>query len=69
MSPADFNTQLGDWLGRANARTVRAVQGRPVDLLATDYRAVLPLGPVDPPVRLNHRIPPRPRLLRAPGHR
>ena len=36
-SPADFNHQLGDWLTtRANTRTVRAIRGRPVDLLETD---------------------------------
>lgn len=38
-SPADFNDQLGDWLVRANGRTVRAIDGRPVDLLDTDYQA------------------------------
>ncbi|MEC3974890.1 IS21 family transposase [Amycolatopsis sp. H20-H5] len=55
-SPTDFNTQLGDWLVRANARTVRSLQGRPVDLLETDYLAMLPLPPVAPPIGLNNRI-------------
>lgn len=55
-SPADFNEQLAGWLQRANARTVRAIQGRPVDLLETDYLSMLPLPPVDPPIGLNHRI-------------
>jgi transposase len=55
-SPADFNTQLGEWLQRANTRTVRSIQGRPVDLLETDYLAMLPLPPVDPPIGLGHRI-------------
>ncbi len=55
-SPADFNTQLGDWLGRANARTVRSIQGRPVDLLEIDYLSMLPLPPVAPPIGLNNRI-------------
>lgn len=55
-SPADFNSQLGEWLQRANARTVRSIQGRPVDLLETDYAAMLPLPPVDPPIGLNNRI-------------
>jgi hypothetical protein len=32
-SPAGFDVQLAEWLTRAN---VRSVQGRPVDLLATD---------------------------------
>ena len=55
-SPADFNTQLGDWLPRANARTVRSIQGCPVDLLQTDYLSMLPLPPVSPPIGLTHRI-------------
>jgi transposase len=55
-SPADFNTQLADWLVRANSRTVRSIQGRPVDLLETDYLAMLPLPPVEPPIGLSHRI-------------
>jgi transposase len=55
-SPADFNEQLAGWLVRANARTVRSIQGRPVDLLETDYLSMLPLPPVDPPTGLNHRI-------------
>jgi len=55
-SPADFNTQLDEWLQRANGRTVRSIQGRPVDLLETDYAAMLPLPPLDPPVGLNNRI-------------
>ncbi|MER5728936.1 IS21 family transposase [Streptomyces sp. NPDC002138] len=54
--PADFNHQLGDWLIRANARTVRSIQGRPVDLLETDYLSMLPLPPITPPIGLNHRI-------------
>lgn len=55
-SPADFNTQLDEWLVRANSRTVRAIDGRPVDLLDTDYRSMLPLPPIAPPIGLNHRI-------------
>ena len=54
---ADFNTQLADWLtDRANTRTVRSIQGRPVDLLEADRQAMTPLPPVDPPVGLTHRI-------------
>jgi transposase len=56
VSPADFNAQLDEWLLRANTRTVRAVDGRPTDLLATDYAAMLALPPVAPPVGFNHRI-------------
>jgi len=56
-SPADFNTQLGDWLDRrANQRTVRAIHGRPVEVLETDYTAMTPLPPIDPPVGLCSRI-------------
>jgi transposase len=55
-SPQDFNTQLTEWLTRANTRTVRAIGGRPIDLLESDYLAMLPLPPVVPPIGLNHRI-------------
>lgn len=47
-SPADFNTQLGLWLPKANARTVRALKARPVDLLGLDKAAMLTLPPVAP---------------------
>ncbi|MFF1612297.1 IS21 family transposase [Amycolatopsis sp. NPDC058278] len=55
-SPADFNTQLAEWLARANNRTVRSIQGRPVELLETDYQAMLPLPPAAPPTGLNQRV-------------
>jgi hypothetical protein len=55
-SPADFNTQLGEWLARANTRTVRAISGRPVDVLDIDYSAMTPLPPVDPLIGFNQRI-------------
>lgn len=55
-SPEDFNLQLAQWLHRANARTVRAIGGRPIDLLEVDRRAMLTLSPVDPPIGLRHRI-------------
>ena len=55
-SPADFNDQVSAWLVKANARTVRAIHGRPVDLLATDYQAMLPLPPIAPAVGLSSRI-------------
>ncbi|MFJ9552084.1 IS21 family transposase [Streptomyces erythrochromogenes] len=55
-SPADFNQQRAEWLVKANARTVRSIQGRPVDLLQTDYLAMIPLPPVRPPVGLNARV-------------
>ncbi|MGA7051169.1 MAG: IS21 family transposase, partial [Mycobacterium sp.] len=55
-APTDFNTQVNEWLLRANTRTVRAIRGRPVDLLETDYLAMLPLPPVVPPIGLHHRV-------------
>jgi transposase len=55
-SPTDFNTQLAEWLTRANTRTVRAIQGRPIDLLEAEYPQMLPLPPVDPPIGLHHRV-------------
>lgn len=56
-SPSDFNVQLGDWLaGTANTRTVRSIQGRPVDLLETDYLSMVELPPVGPQVGLQQRI-------------
>ena len=55
-SPSDFNNQLAEWLVYANARTVRSIQGRPVDLLQTEYPSLLPLPPVAPPVGLTDRV-------------
>ncbi|MFI2477832.1 IS21 family transposase [Nocardia xishanensis] len=54
--PTDFNSQMNDWLGLANARTVRSIGGRPVDLFETDYLSMIPLPPVSPSVGLNQRI-------------
>jgi transposase len=49
-SPADFNTQLQDWLARANSRRHRALGCRPVDRWETDKAAMLALPPVAPVV-------------------
>lgn len=54
--PTDFNAQLNEWLLRANTRTVRAIRGRPVDLLEADYQAMLPLPPVSPTIGLSYRV-------------
>ena len=54
--PADFNTQMGEWLPKANTRTVRALKARPVDLLDADRAAMLTLPPMAPPVGLQLRI-------------
>lgn len=55
-SPYNFNEQLVDWLVPANARTVRSVHGRPVDLLATEYPSMLALPPIAPTVGLHERV-------------
>jgi transposase len=55
-SPADFNTQLGDWLTRANARMVRTIKARPVDLLEADLAGMLPLPPVAPTLGWVNRV-------------
>jgi len=55
-SPADFNTQFEDWLQLANARVVRTIKARPVDLLDADRAAMLPLPPVPPVVGWTNRV-------------
>jgi hypothetical protein len=55
-SPADFNTQFTDWLSIANGRVVRTIKTRPVDLLAADRAAMLPLPPVPPAVGWVNRV-------------
>jgi len=42
-SPVDFNAQFGDWLQIANARMVRTIKARPVDLIEHDRSRMLPL--------------------------
>ena len=51
--PADFNRQLHEWLAIANRRPVRALGGRPAELVEVDRTAMLPLPPVAP--TLGHR--------------
>ncbi len=55
-SPGDFNTQFTDWLTTANARVVRTIRARPVDLTDADRAAMLPLPPVPPVVGWVNRI-------------
>ena len=45
-SPADFNTQFSEWLTSANARVVRTIKARPVEVVQADKAAMLPLPPV-----------------------
>jgi hypothetical protein len=52
-SPADFNTQFTDWLGKANARVVRTIGASPVERLDADLGAMLPLPPI--PLHLGWR--------------
>ncbi|WP_301150350.1 IS21 family transposase [Mycobacterium simiae] len=49
-SPADFNTQLTDWLVRANHRQHRVLGCRPADRVQADTAAMLGLPPVGPAV-------------------
>lgn len=56
VSPADFNAQFGDWLERANSRTVRTIRARPVDLLEADRAAMLPLPPVPLLLGWRHQV-------------
>jgi hypothetical protein len=52
-SPADFNTQFGDWLVKANGRVVRTIKAAPIDLVEADRAAMLPLPPI--PLHLGWR--------------
>jgi len=55
-SPADFNTQLQDWLAKANARVVRTIKARPVDLIDHDRSRMLALPPIPLQVGWRERI-------------
>ncbi len=55
-SPADLRTQLTDWLTIANARVVRTIKARPVDLVDADKATMLPLPPVAPAVGWVNRV-------------
>ncbi|GAC1380757.1 MAG: IS21-like element ISMbo1 family transposase [Acidimicrobiales bacterium] len=55
-SPADFNTQFAEWLEHANARHVRTLRTRPVDLVAADREAMLALPPVAPALGWSNQI-------------
>ena len=49
-SPGDFNDQFADWIERANARLVRTLKARPIDLVDADRAAMLALPPIPPRV-------------------
>jgi transposase len=46
--PHDFNTQLTDWLARANTRHHRRIECRPADRIEVDRAAMVSLPPVAP---------------------
>ena len=67
--PDDFNTQLSGWLPRANARTVRALGARPVDLVGADRAAMLALPPLAPAHGFTARVRlPRDYYVRVAGN-
>jgi transposase len=57
--PADFNTQLGDWLALVNTRPRRALGCAPTDRVTADKQAMLTLAPVAPETgwRRSARLP------------
>lgn len=56
-SPADFNTQVTDWLTtHANQRRIRALGASPAERWNTDRAAMLDLPPLPPVVGLHHRV-------------
>lgn len=68
-SPNDFNTQLLDWLPKANSRTVRSLRARPVDLLKVDTAAMLTLPPLAPAHGFSSRVRlPRDYYVRVLGN-
>ena len=67
--PDDFNAQLAGWLPRANARTVWALQARPVDLVGVDRAAMLTLPPLAPAHGFTARVRlPRDYYVRVAGN-
>jgi transposase len=68
-SHAEFNTQLGEFLTRANTRHHRALGCRPIDRIDADKQAMLALPPVAPVVgwRSASRLP-RDHYVRLDGN-
>ena len=54
--PEDFNTQLGEWVGRANARHSRRIGCPPVARWSVDKAAMLTLPPRPAGVGWSHRL-------------
>jgi hypothetical protein len=56
-SPADFNTQLGQWItGTANLRTVRSLCRRPCEAFDDDPTAMTPMPPHVPGAGIQARV-------------
>ena len=55
-SPADFNTQLTDWLAVVNTRVRRALGCAPADRVGADRAAMLTLPPVAPTTGWRHSL-------------
>ena len=68
-SPAEFNTQLGEWLAVVNTRPRRALGCAPADRIAADTQAMLALPPVAPATgwRASLRLP-RDHYVRLDGN-
>lgn len=68
-SPADFNTQLGDWTGDVNGRVRRVLGCAPTDRIAADRAAMITLPPVAPVTgwRSSLRLP-RDHYVRLDGN-
>jgi transposase len=68
-SPADFNSQVQDWLELVNARPRRALGCAPTDRFAADTAAMLTLPPVPPATgwRANTRLA-RDHYIRLDGN-
>lgn len=55
-SPANFNTQLEEWLPRANRRTLRRTGMQPSLRVGNDAAAMMDLPPVAPSVGMSDRV-------------
>ncbi len=66
-SPADFNTQLAEWLAVVNRRVRRALGCAPTDRITADRAAMLTLPPVPPVTGWAGGRPAGPGPLHPPG--
>jgi len=67
--PADFNTQLADWLELANTRVVRRIGCAPTARWADDKAAMLSLPPIAPSIGWRTRVRlPRDHYVRVDGN-